>query len=48
MEKKENLLFNESRDEWFKEDWHDHYPASIRLVPANSSVLDCGCGRGGC
>lgn len=47
MKKKDNLLFDGSRGEWYKKDWDDYYPAIIRLVPANSYVLDCGCGRGG-
>jgi len=47
MKKRDNLLFDESRGEWYKKDWHEYYPAIIRLVPPNSDVLDCGCGRGG-
>lgn len=47
MKRKYNLLFDESRDEWYKKDWDAYYPTIISLVPSNSSVLDCGCGRGG-
>lgn len=45
--KKDNLLFDESIGKWYKKDWDEYYPAIIRLVPSNSYVLDCGCGRGG-
>lgn len=33
--------------EYYKQDWHDYYPAVVALVPAGSQVLDIGCGRGG-
>lgn len=47
MKKKDNLLFDESRGEYYKQDWNEYYTAIINFVPPNSHVLDCGCGRGG-
>lgn len=47
MKKKDNLLFDESRGEYYKQDWNAYYTVIIDLVPSNSYVLDCGCGRGG-
>ena len=47
MKKKDNLLFDESRGEYYKQDWNEYYTAIIDFVPSNSYVLDCGCGRGG-
>mgnify|MGYP000583689430 CR=1 FL=1 len=47
MKKKDNLLFDESRGEWYKKDWDEYDPPIIRLVPSNSYVLDCVCGKGG-
>ena len=31
----------------YNQDWQEHYPPIIELVPPNSYVLDVGCGRGG-
>jgi len=47
MRDKGNLLFNESLGGYYKQDWNEYFPSIIKLVPSNSFVLDCGCGRGG-
>ncbi len=47
MRKKNNLLFDEDKGEWYQKDWDTYYPAIISFVPPDSHVLDVGCGRGG-
>ena len=46
MSKKTKILIFDEQQPYFQQDWHWFYAEVIRLVPANSAVLDIGCGRG--